>query len=57
VAFWVYLPGQNDTHSRIAVLFSVKMVRFNRLGDLFVAKRAWCFMGVVFVLLFSGWVL
>ena len=33
VAFWVYLPGQNDTHSRIAVLFLVHMVRFNRLGD------------------------
>ena len=33
VAFWVYLPGQNDTHSRIAVLFPVHMVGFNRLGD------------------------
>ena len=33
VAFWVYIPGQNDTHSRIAVLFPVHMVGFNRLGD------------------------
>ena len=29
----VYLPGPNDTHSHIAVLFPVLMVRFNRLGD------------------------
>jgi hypothetical protein len=29
----MYLPGQNETHSRIAVLFPVQMVRFNRLGD------------------------
>jgi hypothetical protein len=33
VKFWVYLPGPNDTHSRIAVLFTVQMVRLNRLGD------------------------
>jgi hypothetical protein len=33
VAFWVYLPGPNDTHSRIAVLFTVHRLRFNRLSD------------------------